>query len=255
MIKKTTKAKVMPKKTPTKKGVNVTNLIIIDASGSMTTKANEVRGGINQLLADIKKDADTDKKNKIETIVVDFSSGGDFNVLVNEKDSKKLDVTIGDNYRTRGMTALYDAIGKGFQLVGKDKKDVFVTIITDGEENASIEFNGSAVKDLMDKHKKKGWALTFMGTTETSLRQATDWGIARGNTMAFADNSRGVGQTMTMMSNARKAHYSYSTAGGQSVNSATYTSNKGKTVTTSMDSLLQSQKDQGLDLDLDTDKK
>lgn len=246
MIKKD---KVKPS-TPKKKG-EVTNLIIIDASGSMASKEAEVKGGLKQLLSDIKTDAKKDKNTKISTIVVDFSSGNDFNVLVNSKDSKDLDDKIGDKYTTRGMTALYDAIGKGFQLVDSKAKSVFVTIITDGEENSSQEYSGKDVNDLMDKHKKKGWALTFMGTTQASIAQAKNWGISPGNTMAFADNARGVGQTFTLASNARKAHYNMTVTNSVG---AEYMSMKGKKLTATKDDLLQSQVDQGEDLDLDKTK-
>lgn len=242
----------MNKKNSAKKAVKSTNLIIIDASGSMQTKESEVKGGLKQLLTDIKNDALNDKKAEISTIVVDFSSGGDFQVLVNTKDSKDLDVTLGENYSTRGMTALYDAIGKGFQLAG-DEKNVFVTIITDGQENDSKEFDSTAVTKLMDKHKKKGWALTFMGTTETAIQQAKSWGIAAGNTMVFADSTRGVTASLTATANARKAYYNMTsgTSGSAGASgmagvsgSATYKSKAGKDVFTTADNLLQSQVEQ-----------
>ncbi len=173
----------------------MTNLIIIDASGSMSGRVNDVKGGIKQLFTDI-KEADKDpslfkhvKKNKKKsrTIVVDFSD--DFVVLQDATNSDDLDDKVADNYKTRGSTALYDAIGRSFGMVDEKEDKVFVTIITDGEENASREFTGQAIKDLISKKKEAGWAIVFLGTDENCISAARSIGISSGNTMQFTGYS------------------------------------------------------------------
>ncbi len=70
------------------KVTKVTNLIILDASGSMMSKTSEVRGGLKTILDQIKSDANKDvEKAQVATIVTDFASHGDFQIVVNEKDS------------------------------------------------------------------------------------------------------------------------------------------------------------------------
>jgi hypothetical protein len=138
----------------------MTNLVILDASGSMSSMKDEAIGALIQLFTTMKE------TNAEHNIVVDFSSTGDFNVLVNSDNVAELTEELAGAYKPRAATALYDAIGAAFDLVPKKEKKVFVTIITDGEENDSKVLDSAAVKKLIAKKKKAGWAILFTGTTE-----------------------------------------------------------------------------------------
>lgn len=187
----------------------ITNLIIIDASSSMQSKADEVRDGIRDLLKDIRKDSKKNKEIKNRTIICQFSSAGRFEVLLNSSKRKKLkDSSVADSYRPSGMTALYDAIGQGFNLIRPNQDGVFINIITDGQENDSKEFESSQIKELITAAKDKNWGVTFMGTTEEAVQNAQSWGISRGNTMQFMDSSAGVLQSNLTRGAARTAYYS-----------------------------------------------
>lgn len=188
-----------------------TNLIIIDASGSMESKKEAVVSGLKELLAQIKIDAVKDKtKVKTATIVLDFSGQGDVRELVNVGSSITLNDTVSANYKTRGMTALYDAIGKGFNMVGAKEKNVFVSILTDGQENDSKEFKHEDVKALIEKKRKLGWVITFQGTTEEAIKSAVSMGIAVTNTASFSNSVVGVRTSSMNISNARRMYYSKS---------------------------------------------
>lgn len=185
-----------------------TNLIIIDASLSMSSKTEAVKGNIMELLGQIKIDARKDIDEVVtRTIVLDFSGANDTNVLVDVADSIRLTDDVSAKYKTRGNTALFDAIGKGFSMVAEGQDSVFVSILTDGEENASVEFKQSGVKTLIEAKRKLGWVITFLGTDEKSIEQARGIGIATGNT-AFYNNS--LGGTLTagvFMGQARSSSY------------------------------------------------
>jgi len=196
------------KKTKEKKQIKkMTNLIIIDASTSMHPKAEEVKGGLKVLFKQIKKDA---KKGEIEmsTIVLDFSSPGDFNVLVNSNDSEDLKDSVADAYRTRGMTALFDAIGRGFNMIKPNQDGVFINILTDGEENSSQEFKQEDITKLIKDAKAKNWAVTFMGTTEASIEKAKSMGVSGQNVLRFNDDVKGVKRSMKMSMESRSMYYS-----------------------------------------------
>ena len=192
-----------------KKTTKLANLIIVDASGSMGDKVDEVKGGLKQLIEQISTDAKKDKKTTLSTtIITDFSSSSDFNILVQSKDSLDLDPSLADNYRPRAATALYDAIAKTFSLL-KDKHDsVFVNIITDGYENDSKEMNRETLKALIESKKKENWVITFMCTTEQAMYDAQSLGISIGNTMTFANSAKGVKKSLSKLSKVRSAHYS-----------------------------------------------
>lgn len=201
--------KVMPKVTKAKKGKKkrFTNLIIIDASGSMASKAVEVVGGIKNLFKDIKEDATKNPDVEATTIVVDFSSAKDYRELVNTTSPDALLDSIAEAYSTRGCTALYDAIGFAFAKVPENQDGVFVNILTDGEENDSKELRSEDVKALIAAGKSKGWAITFMGTTEECVNTAVSLGISRGNTMKFANTGAGVNESINISNMSRAAYY------------------------------------------------
>ena len=161
----------MAKKKKTQK--KFTNLIIIDASGSMTSKASEVIGGLKSLFQDIRNDAQKNPDVLSRTLVVEFSSAGDFRVIVDSTDPLDLKDSVAESYKTRGMTALFDAIGKSFNMVLENQDGVFVNILTDGEENDSKEFTSESVKKIIEEAKNKKWALTFMGTREEDVVAAS----------------------------------------------------------------------------------
>ena len=184
-----------------------TNLIIVDASGSMRGKIEEVKGGLRKLFADIKSDVAKNPEISQHTIVVDFSSAGDYKVLVNSNVSGELVDDIAEQYSTRSMTALYDAIGKSFQLVPKDQDGVFVTVITDGEENDSKEFTSETIQKLIQDAKDKKWALVFMGCDEKSMMTAANLGFSRGASAQVTNDGAGLEKSFSMSANSRGIYY------------------------------------------------
>ena len=136
----------------------------------------------------------------------DFASSRDFNVVINTKDTKELTDEIADSLTTRGLTALYDAIGISFNLV-KDKYDgVFVSILTDCLENDSNEFTLADIKSLIESKRKLGWAIVFSGTSEAALEEARKMGMSMGNTVKYADNAEGVKLSASTRSAARGSY-------------------------------------------------
>lgn len=191
-----------------KENKQIFNLIIVDASGSMGSKIPEVQGGLNQLINQIKKDDAENLKVKNITTVVDFSSSGDFNVIVDRKSSDRLTLLQDGDYTTRGMTALYDAIGKGFLLVPKEADAVFVSVITDGQENDSKEFKPATIKSLIKEKEKNGWAVTFMGTTQEAMLSAENIGIVAERRSLYVDSKVGTTNAFRRMSMAKRNYTS-----------------------------------------------
>lgn len=80
------------------------------------------------------------------------------NVLLENNDKR---------YTCRGGTALFDTVGDIItKLINTNKPDVktVVAIITDGEENASAEFTGAAVKRLIETAESEhGFDVLFLG--------------------------------------------------------------------------------------------
>lgn len=162
----------------------ICNVIIIDASGSMQNKENDVKGGLKSLFESIRNDTDAVQ----HTIVCQFENK--VNTLVNSINVKDISDDIANNYKVGGGTALYDAIGTAFSMVPSGYDGVFVNIITDGEENASSKYRREDIKKLILSKNEDKWGIVFMGTTQDAILQAKDFGIK--NTMMFQDSSEGM---------------------------------------------------------------
>lgn len=183
------------------------NLLIIDASGSMSRKEKEVRDGIYEIFKSIKKQMRDNKDVSYRTIVIEFSDWDDINVIVNTTDRRLLSRKTANSYRTRGLTALRDAIGYGFSLVEDSCDDVYVNIITDGNENDSKKVSESQLKNLIKEKMEKGWGITFMAVNDSVIKYAQRLGIDSGNTLQYENTKKGtklaqetVVETMTLYS-------------------------------------------------------
>ena len=131
----------------------VFNLIIVDESGSMTIIEKQALMGLNETLETVKKMQELHKDIEQRVTLITFDSSHKRFVFDNVPASHTHKLTSKD-YRPGGATPLYDAIGLGIsKLNAQTNADdhVLVTIITDGEENCSEEYNLKMVKTLIEK--------------------------------------------------------------------------------------------------------
>lgn len=175
---------------------------VLDRSGSMGAmdKIGEARSGFNAFLEDQKK---LDGRADIKVVIFDDSIDELFQGNVNS--CPKLTE---QNFSPRGMTAYLDALGTTIVSVGakldglnEDEKPskVIILVITDGLENASREYNGSIIKEMIDTQKNKyNWEFVFMGADEKSIEDAKQFGIV--NTVLYADDEVGTRSAYTAMS-------------------------------------------------------
>ena len=92
-----------------------------------------------------------------------------------------------DEVNPRGMTPLYDAIGMIVTLAEKDRPEkAVIVIMTDGEENSSQEMNKASAKAALDRIRKKGWEVVFLGTEFSNFNDAEGVGQTSSRNMAVA---------------------------------------------------------------------
>jgi len=156
----------MEKKTEKTK---VYNVIIMDRSGSMWEIQKPAIMGFNEVLGGVKaaqtKYADT--QEQFITLVL-FDSASIDEVYWNA-DPTKAYILTEETYVPGACTPLYDAMGRTLTKLEKELKgdmnhSVIVTVITDGYENDSHEYNLAAVKALVEHLKDEGWSFAYMGT-------------------------------------------------------------------------------------------
>lgn len=141
-------------------------LLILDKSGSMEGTESDTAGGFNSL---IKK-----QKAKLKDAwVTTWLFNGKTEILYNRvpiqeiKPMKASDIVVG------GSTALYDAVGDAIGITDWTQKQLipeeevpdftFVTIMTDGYENASDHYKYQEIRRLIEKKEADGWEFLFMG--------------------------------------------------------------------------------------------
>lgn len=171
----------------TKRTQKIYNLIIVDASGSMSSIYDQALAGMNETISNIKA-THRDMPNQLQYLtLVSFANGGEPLEVMNKLTPIDLvaEKTRKD-YTLRGMTALYDAIGDSVTELRKTVKNgdkALVTIITDGGENDSERWSELTVKELIAELKGKGWVFTFIGANQDVDYEAGKVGIT--NTLKF----------------------------------------------------------------------
>jgi hypothetical protein len=176
---------------------NYTDLnIILDRSGSMSSIANDMVGGIKTFL-------DKEKETGDDTKVSFYQFDDQYEAVFIDKDIKE-DIKI--DLLPRGSTALLDALGRTIVSVGEklsklDEKDrpnrVLFLVITDGYENASREFSSEDVKEKVKHQREKyAWDFVFLGAGEDAvLAQHAGLGIGASSSKGFARSAKAIAAT------------------------------------------------------------
>lgn len=181
------------------KKTQVFNVIILDRSGSMESIRRAAVEGFNETLAGIKKAQEKFAETQDHFVsLVTFCSCDTQHVFdkthVAEANPLKM-----EDYQPCCCTPLYDAMGITLTAMRRHVKEiedcvVVVTIITDGLENASHEYNGQTIKELVERLRGEGWTFTYMGANQDSVEVAMKLSIR--NSRNFAYNDEGTRATM-----------------------------------------------------------
>lgn len=144
----------------------VYNLLIVDESGSMEIIRKQAFAGLNETLETVSKlqTQNTDIEQHVTLLTFDSDHKRFLYDDVKGKDVRQLKW---NEYSPGGATPLYDAIGMAVSKLNAQTNvgdNVLVTIITDGEENCSREWNMTMVRNLIEKLKGQGWTFTLIGT-------------------------------------------------------------------------------------------
>lgn len=144
------------------------NLIILDESGSMSSIKETIISGFNEIVQSVKgiQTKFPDQDHFIS--LISFNSMGQ-KVIHFMDPVSKLEAIDGSKYQPDAMTPLFDAMGFGLNklkaaLADQQNYNVLVTILTDGMENSSKEYDSKAIKALVEELKALKWTFTYIGT-------------------------------------------------------------------------------------------
>jgi hypothetical protein len=184
---------------------NLTRIaFLLDRSGSMQSIKTDIEGGFDAFIEE-------QRKTSGECTVTLAQFDNEYEVVYASKplaEVPKLDL------QPRGMTALLDAMGRlitetGSELAAlpEDKRPgtVIVAIMTDGLENASREWNRSAIKALVEQQTKAyNWEFLYMGADQDAVEVGTSLGVDAGKAVTY---SRGKSRDVWAATAANVASY------------------------------------------------
>jgi len=192
--------KIMSKKTVEQELTDI--IVILDRSSSIEsyglTKKNIE--GFNSFLKEQKEETGLARMT-LALFDGNWYDNGDNNAYelrYNMVDIQNVQDLDAETYIPKGMTALYDGIGITLQnyknklekLPINEKPDkVVVLIMTDGEENASKEFNKKMIAEMIEKHEKEDlWGFVFMGANIDTMGESQSMNISVANTIPYTSN-------------------------------------------------------------------
>lgn len=155
------------------------NLIVLDASGSMYSIRNEAIAGVVETVQTIRT-AQKDNADQEQLFSLVVFNGAHIATVYDRMPITKVPDLNEKDYQPTDNTPLYDAMGNGItnlQRYINEDDNVLVTIITDGYENASREWNHQRINQLVEDLKKKNWLFTYIGANQDALKVARGMGI------------------------------------------------------------------------------
>jgi hypothetical protein len=187
---------------------SVHSYILLDRTGSMEpiwtealSSVNAYADGLAALDGGPRIDAD------ITLAVFDAQDGLQFDVLRKGVDAGDWNDVTTREVNPRGMTPLYDAIGRIVALAEKDKPEKAVLVImTDGEENSSTEMSKIAAKAALDRVRAKGWEVVFLGAEFSNFDDAEGVGQSTSRNMAVSKDQ--LSDSMNRLAGKSKAYAS-----------------------------------------------
>ena len=192
------------------KKTQVYNLIILDKSGSMESIRKAAIDGYNETLGTIKSAQLKHLDTQEHFISLAAFCGCGVDMIYDCTPIKDAEKLTKEKYDPCCGTPLYDAIGYCIKSLAKktDKIEdaaVLVTIITDGEENASREWNGPAIKKLIDERKEEGWMFSYIGADHDVESVAASISIT--NTVVWTKTTEGTEAVICNENDARERFY------------------------------------------------
>lgn len=210
---------------------NVLVVLVLDETGSMESIKDRTISSVNEYFEGLKPQG-----KACHVSIVKFNSMHVSPLCsdVPVKDVPELDV---QNYTPNHNTPLYDAVAKTIKETdavvekSKVKPDILFVVVTDGEENSSVEYHFQQVADLIkERETKGGWTFIYLGANQDSWKSASTMGYSNvGNTMNYKATRKGIVEGLAGTSFAtnryfenRNAFYSAMASSGVNTDDAAY---------------------------------
>ena len=191
---------------------HIYNLIIVDESGSMSHLREVTLSGINETIGTIRNAQNEFAQTQVHTLtLVTFDTDSNRPAVRTMIDNQPIaNVKKFRDYMPNGCTPLYDAMGQSLTrlhtlIKGDVDASAVVTVLTDGLENASREWNAQSLRKLIEQLKQEGWSFSYMGSAH-DVKEVTDL-LSIENVVEFSHDQLGAGNTWGRERSSRRAYY------------------------------------------------
>ncbi len=182
--------------------------LILDESGSMSALRQATIDGANAWLADQRKDGPED----LLTLVT-FDAPQDptkprvrvkyDGVLLKEV----VDLTEAD-YKPDGGTPLFDAIGSTISRIEADPRSadrtIVLVVMTDGLENASVEYTREALAARIKQKERDGWTIMYLGANQDAKQVAAGMSLDSNFAVSYAATPDGTAMAYSASASATR---------------------------------------------------
>lgn len=195
-------------------------ILLLDRSGSMSSIREATISGINKLMEDVRKEPGRGYWTLLQFDDMQSAKGAkeDFPLVSFERISDEFAPRM-ETFVPRGSTALIDAAcmtimktkERVLQIPKETRPRVMIVIITDGQENASVEFTRGRLRELTaEVQKELDWQFMYIGANQDAFAESSKIGIPtvmrtyagaqHCNKVDYAHNSKGFGEAMVKTS-------------------------------------------------------
>ena len=215
------KENIMTHTDTTKIANRVLNLIILDESGSMHGLEKASVDGVNETIQTIRSSYEQLPEQEQLLTFVTFSYRGEsfYRTKVKLAPISEVSEFKPEDYQPHGSTPLYDTMGLSLtemEEFATDSDIVLVTVITDGYENSSRNYDVEKIRTLVSRLDEKDWVFTYIGANQDAILEAGKMGIR--NAMNYNSTEAG---TREMWEREKRSRENFMTGArrGESVKS------------------------------------
>lgn len=171
--------------------------MLLDRSGSMETIKGDTIGGVRTFITEQQQEL-----GDCTFTLIQFDSTNPHDIVIDKKwvgDIATSDVKL----RPRGSTPLLDALGVAIVSTGdwlgslaEDQRpaQVVFVVVTDGYENASREYTGPKIREMIERQEKDyNWKFIYLGANQDVFAVAAQIGTGELRTAAFGTTSKEIG--------------------------------------------------------------
>lgn len=177
--------------------------VVLDESGSMNSCWDTTITGFNEFVQGQRAAEATAGAGYLTLVKFE---GNKVETVYHDRPLTEVPLLDKNSYRPAGGTNLLDAIGDTINnvntvLAGKKKKDrpgVIITIMTDGEENASRRFNNEQIKAMVKAAETADWTFVFLGANIDAFSVGSTFGMTASNSVNYS--TANMGATMASVS-------------------------------------------------------